>query len=107
MFRTGKFVPVTPVDPGNNGFEMKIRKERPLGLLVVVVELLLFPQEIMLTLAATSAKMPIKILFKLRTPKSVKDRDLDARKRIITEPVRGISPRRLPGCKSDRPLVVF
>jgi hypothetical protein len=70
-------------------------------------EELLLPQEIMVTLAAMSTKILAKILFKPGTPKSMKDRDLDARKRIITEPVRGISPRRLPGCKSNRPLVVF
>ena len=58
--------------------------------LPVEVEGLLFPQEIMVRLTATSAKMPIKILFKPGTPKSKKDKDLDARKRIITERLRRI-----------------
>jgi hypothetical protein len=73
---------------------MKTRNARPLGLveivLVVAPEGLLFPQAIMVRLAAASAKMPIKILFKPGTPKSVKDRDLDARNRIITERLRRI-----------------
>ena len=87
MFNTGRFVPV-PV--GNRGFEMKTRKGRPLGLCVVLEDLPLYPQEIMLTLAAKSTKMLTKILFKPGTPKSMKDRDLDARKRIITERLRRI-----------------
>src|SRR5579872_3366564 len=82
MFNTGRFVPV-PV--GNRGLETKTRNLRPLGLCVLAEEFLLEPQEIMLTLATTSTKMLTKILFKRGTPKSMKDRDLDARKRIITE----------------------
>src|ERR1700733_7666899 len=76
---------------------MKTRNARPLGLveivLVVAPELLLFPQAIMVRLAAVSAKMPSKILFKPETPKSMKDRDLDARNRIITERLRRIYGR--------------
>jgi hypothetical protein len=40
--------------------------------------------------------MLIKILFKPGTPKSMRDRDLDARKRIISERLRGIW-RRMAG----------
>jgi hypothetical protein len=70
---------------------MKTLNLIPLGLCVVVVlEELLLPQEIMVTLAAMSARMLIKILFKLGTPKSMRDRDLDARNRIITERLRRI-----------------
>jgi hypothetical protein len=105
MFSTGAFVPV-PL--GKSGFETNTRNLRPLGLFVVVEELLL-PQEIMVTLAATSTKMLTKILFKPGTPKSMRDRDLDARKRIITERLRGILAAGLaclpPRCKSDGPLV--
>jgi hypothetical protein len=104
MFSTGRFVPV-PV--GNRGFEMKTRNLKPLGL-CVVLEGLLLPQEIV-TPAAMSAKILAKILFKPGTPKSMKDRDLDARKRIITEPVGRISAGGHaclgPGCKSGGPLV--
>src|ERR1700689_4854034 len=94
MFRTGKNgpPPPVPVPLGKSGFEIKTRNLSPLGLveivLAVVPEGLLFPQEIKVTQTAASAKMPIKILFKPGTPKSVKDRDLDARKRIITERLR-------------------
>jgi hypothetical protein len=70
--------------------------------------LLLYPQEIT-TLTAISTKILAKILFKPGTPKSMKDRDLDARKRIITEPVGRISAAGHAclgrGCKSDGPLV--
>jgi hypothetical protein len=90
MFRTGAFSPVPPIPVGNRGFDIKTLKVRPLGLCVVLEEPLP-PQEIMVTLAATSTKMLIKILFKPGTPKSVKDRDLDARKRIITERLGRIS----------------
>jgi len=69
------------------------------------VEELLLPQERMVTQAAASTKMLTKILFKPGTPKSKKDRDLDARKRIITEPLRRISAALPPRCKSNRPLV--
>jgi len=86
MFRTGELVPVTPVAPGYSGLEMKTRNVRPLGLWVVVLEEEPpLPQEIMVTLTAMSTNMLRKSLFKPGTPKSVKDRDLDARKRIITE----------------------
>ena len=53
----------------------------------------------MVTLAATSTKMLIKILFKPGTPKSMRDRDLDARKRIITERLRRILAHG-PTCQS-------
>jgi hypothetical protein len=91
IFSTGKNgpPPPVPVPAGKSAFEIKTRNLSPLGLveivLVVVLEGLLFPQEIKVTQTAASAKMPINILFKPGTPKSVKDRDLDARKRIITE----------------------
>jgi hypothetical protein len=88
--------------------EIKTRNERPLGWWVFGEELLL-PQEIMVTLAAMSTKILAKILFKPGTPKSMKDRDLDARKRIITERLLRISAgsraRLPPGCKSGTPLV--
>jgi hypothetical protein len=87
MFSTGKLIPV-PV--GKSGFETKTRNFRPLAR-CVVVEGLLLPQEIMVTLAAISTKTLSKILFKPGTPKSMKDIDLDARKRIITERLRRIS----------------
>jgi len=106
MFSTG----VLTVPLGKSGFEMNTRNWRPLGLFVVLGRLLL-PQEIMVTLAVTSTRMLAKILFKLGTPKSMRDRDLDARKRIITERLRGIlAPGRAglpPRCKSDGPLVFW
>jgi hypothetical protein len=88
MFRTGELVPVTPVEPGYSGLEMKTRNASPLGLWVVLEdeEEPLLPQEILVTLTAMSTNMLRKSLFKPGTPKSVKDRDLDARNRIITEP---------------------
>lgn len=76
---------------------MNTRNLRPLGLFVgVLVEGLLLPQEVMATLAAANTKMLTKILFKPGTPKSMRDRDLDARKRIITEPLATISTPLLP-----------
>src|SRR5579862_1035799 len=86
---------------------MKTRNARPLGLVEMVlpveVEGLPFPQAIMVRLTAVSAKMPIKILFKPGTPKSKKDRDLDARKRIITERLRRIwDPSRRAGRKDAK-----
>jgi hypothetical protein len=53
--------------------------------------------------------MPIRVLFKPGTPKRMKDRDLDARNRIIAERLRRISA--VGGaylssrCKSHGPLV--
>jgi hypothetical protein len=76
--------------------------------LAVVLEELEFPQETIVTTAA-STKMMIKTFFKPGTPKGMRDRDLDARKRIITEPLWGIlsglRTRLPPGCKSVNPLV--
>ncbi len=93
MFSTGEFTTVPPAPCGNKGFEMKTRNLMPLGLWVVVLlDELLPPQEIMLTLTATSTRMLLKILFKPGTPKGMKDKDLDARKRIITERLRRICP---------------
>jgi hypothetical protein len=88
MFTAGKCEP-TPV--GKSGFVTKTRNLSLLGpLLVAAVEELELPHETMATLAATSAKMLTKILFKPGTPKSMRDRDLDARNRIITERVERI-----------------
>src|ERR1700674_204955 len=104
MFSTGEF----PAPLGKSGFETKTRNLRPLTACVVLEELL-FPQEIIVTLAVTSANIVIKVLLKLGTPKSVKDRDLDARKRIITERLPRIlsagGVRLPPRCKSHSPLV--
>ena len=66
----------------------------------------------MLTLTVTSTKILMKILFKPGTPKSMRDRDLDARKRIITERLaenfggwcHGFAA---PRCKSGNPLVFW
>jgi hypothetical protein len=113
MFRTGELVPVTPVEPGYSGLEMKTRNASPLGLWVVLEdeEEPLLPQEILVTLTAMSTNMLRKSLFKPGTPKSVKDRDLDARKRIITERLRRICPVggacRTRRIQMPRPLVVF
>jgi hypothetical protein len=105
MFSTGTFAPPVP----KSGFETKTRNLMPLGLCVVVLEEPLPPQEIMPTLAVKSTKMLTKILFKPGTPKGMKNRDLDARKRIITERLRRNSvggPKYLPPrCKSNSPLV--
>jgi hypothetical protein len=95
IFSTGRFVLTAPVPVGKSAFEMKTRKVRPLGLWVVVEELLL-PHETIVTPTAMSTRMLIKILFKPGTPKSMRDRDLDARKRIISERLRGIW-RRMAG----------
>jgi hypothetical protein len=107
MFSTGK---LRPVPVGKSGFEINARNLRPVGLWVVLEEEeLLLPQEIVAILAAKSTKMPRRILFKPETPKSMKDRDLDARKRIITERLRRISVAACaclpPRCKSSGPLV--
>jgi hypothetical protein len=100
-----------PTPLGNSGFETKTRNLSLLGpllVLAVVLEELEFPQETIATTAA-STKMVIKTLFKPGTPKGMRDRDLDARKRIITERLQRILPglrsRLLPGCKSISPLV--
>jgi hypothetical protein len=89
MLNTGEIVSVPLAPLALSAFEMKARNLMPLGLCVVAVELLL-PQEIMVILTVTSTKMLAKILFKPGTPKSMKDKDLDARNRIITEPLRRI-----------------
>jgi len=111
IFSTGKLVPVAPAPVGNNGFEIKTRNVRPLGLCAVLDEFPLPPQEIMVTLAAMSTNRLSKSLFKPGTPKSVKDRDLDARKRIIPERPRRISAAALclgaAQIQKQRPIVVF
>jgi hypothetical protein len=84
MFTTG----VPPAPLGKRGFETKARNLSLLGpllVLVLVLEELELPQETMLTPTAISTKMLTKTLFKPGTPKRMRDRDLDARKRIITE----------------------
>jgi hypothetical protein len=65
----------------------------PLGLLEMVLGIAVgffFPQEIRAVQTIMSATMLTEIRFKPGTPKSMKDRDLDARKRIITERLRRI-----------------
>src|SRR5208337_1734204 len=86
MFSTGKL----PLPLGNSALETKARN---LSLLarVLVLGAPELPQETTVRLAAASTKTPTKILFKPGTPKSMRDRDLDARKRIITERVRRFS----------------
>ena len=111
MFNTGTLVPVAPPPVGNSGLEIKTRNVRPLGLCVVLDEFPLLPQEIMVTLTAMSTNMLRKSLFKPGTPKSVKDRDLDARKRIISERPRRISAPVPYPCtgqiQKPGPVVVF
>src|ERR1022692_1017400 len=104
MFRTGAVPPLT----GSRGFETKARNLRPLTLWVLLGAPEL-PQEIVVTLPAKSTTMLIRVLFKPGTPKSMRDRDLDARNRIITERLGRISALRRggqpPRCKSPGPLV--
>jgi hypothetical protein len=95
IFKTGKNgpAPPVPVPAGKSGFEIKTRKVSPLGLLEMVLGIAVgffFPQEIRAVQTIMSATMLTEIRFKPGTPKSMKDRDLDARKRIITERLRRI-----------------
>jgi hypothetical protein len=107
MLNTGEIVSVPLAPLALSGFEMKARNLMPLGLCVVVVEELLLPQEIMVILTVTSTKMLAKILFKPGTPKSMKDKDLDARNRIITEPLRRILRAEHCVCGQDAKAAVL
>jgi hypothetical protein len=73
-----------PIPLGNKGLETKARNLSPLSLCWLLAELLP-PQHTRATLNAVSTAMLTKVFFKPETPKGLWDRDLDARKRIITE----------------------
>jgi hypothetical protein len=77
MLKTGKFPPTD----GCKGLDTKALNPKPLR---SVLELEL-PQETKNTLARMRTAIPPKTLFKLGTPKSMKDSNLDAKERIITE----------------------
>ena len=70
---------------GDSGLETNARNFNPLGRLAVVVELLL-PQEITDTHPTTNKKILPKVFFNPGTPKGMSAGELDAKKRIITEP---------------------
>jgi hypothetical protein len=89
---TAPNVPAVP--DGNKGFETKARTASPLGF-VVVVEVVPVVVEGLETLPLQETKTRLTtrrttqasaILFKPETPKSMKDKDLDAKHRIIAEP---------------------
>jgi hypothetical protein len=77
IFSTGEF----PELVGNNGLETKTRWLSPLVEPVVLVLLELLPQEIKAPQAATSKASEIRTFLKQGTPDSMRDRNLDARKR--------------------------
>jgi len=82
MLRTGC---AEPIELGDSGLETKARNFSPLGRLVVVVELLL-PQEITDAHPTNNKKILPKVFFNPGTPKGMSAGELDAKKRIITEP---------------------
>ena len=89
IFRTGELRP----PPGRRALETKARNLSPL--MVCLLELL--PQETTATLAAMRTATLVKAFFKPGTPKSMKDRDLDARNGIITERIPGVVEIRVSG----------
>ena len=74
-----------PIPLGNKGLETNARNLSPLTLCWLLAELLL-PQHTKATLNTMSTAKLTKVFLKPGTPKSLRDKDLDARKRIITEP---------------------
>lgn len=95
------------VPTGSRAFVTNARKLKPLKVCVLLVLELLLPHEMIATLATMSAAKPITVLFKPATPNRLRDKDFDARKRIITEQFRGASryPHTIRSCKTFVHLV--
>jgi hypothetical protein len=85
MFRTG----VGPRLEGCKGFETKARKLSRLLLCWLLLGLLYLPQDTRIVATMRTTRV-IALLFKPGTPQNMRDRDLDAKKRIIAEPIGGI-----------------
>jgi hypothetical protein len=85
MLRTGWAAPTV----GDSGLETNARNFSPLGPVgvVVVVDGLLLPQEITDTHPTNNQKILPKVFFNPGTPKGMSAGELDAKKRIITEPL--------------------
>jgi hypothetical protein len=83
ILRTGEAV---PIEFGDSGLETNARNFSPLGPVVVAVEGLLLPQEITDRHPTNSQKILPKVFFNPGTPKGMSAGELDAKKRIITEP---------------------
>jgi hypothetical protein len=83
ILRAGLNEPATV--EGLSGLETNAREASLLGRVEAEVEELL-PQEIKAMPATARPTMPKMVLFKPGTPKSMRDKDLDAKSGIITEP---------------------
>jgi hypothetical protein len=99
ILRTGWAAPTV----GDSGFETNARNFSPLGRGPVVVEGLL-PQEITDTHPTNKQKILPKVFFNPGTPKGTSAGELDAKKRIITEPFDTFR-NPLPVCKPSDHLV--
>jgi hypothetical protein len=93
-----------PMELGESGLETNARNFSPLGALPVVVDGLLLPQEITDTHPTNNQKILPKVFFNPGTPKGMSAGELDARKRIITEPFETFR-NPLPVCKPADHLV--
>src|SRR5271165_2106936 len=82
MFRT---CANEPVPDGWRGFETKARTFNPLGFPLVLLVLGELLHEIKTKPAAKRTLIRTKVRFKPGTPKSMKDKDLDAENGIITD----------------------
>ena len=76
MLMTGEL----PTPLGNRAFETNARNLSPLSWCVLLADLLP-PQETIPTLTAVSTAIVAKAFFKLGTPKSIRNKGFDARKR--------------------------
>jgi hypothetical protein len=99
MLSTGNADPTL----GDNGLETNARNFSPLGPVAVVVDGVLLPQEITDTHPTNNQKILPKV-FNPGTPKGMSAGELDAKKRIITEPFETFR-NPLPVCKPSDHLV--
>jgi len=100
ILRTGWAAPMV----GDSGLETNARNFSPLGPVPVVVDGLLLPQEITGTHPTNNKKILPKVFFNPGTPKGMSAGELDAKKRIITEPFETFR-NPLPVCKPSDHLV--
>ena len=100
ILRTGWATPTV----GDSGFETNARNLSPLWPVPVVVDELLLPQEIRDTHPTNNQKILPKVFFNPGTPKGMSAGELDAKKRIITEPFDTFR-NPLPVCKPSDHLV--